>query len=62
MLYIDGLVDSNIMNDFVLKPLMLRNESNLYDKNQLIENGELKTDEFNKHRFFKTVLREFNVG
>ena len=35
---------------------------NLYDKNQLIENGELKTDEFNKHRFFKTVLREFNVG
>ena len=34
LLYVDGLVDSNIMNDFVLKPLMLRNESNLYDKNQ----------------------------
>lgn len=34
LLYVDGLVDTNIMNDFVLKPLMLRNTSNLYNKNQ----------------------------
>ena len=32
--YIDGMIDTNIMNDFVLKPLMLRNTSNLYDNNQ----------------------------
>ena len=33
-MYVDGLVDTNIMNDFVLKPLMLRTTSNLYDKDQ----------------------------
>ncbi len=31
LLYIDGMIDSNIMNDFILKPLMLRNQSNLYN-------------------------------
>ena len=32
LLYIDGMIDSNIMNDFILKPLMLKNQSNMYDK------------------------------
>ena len=27
--YIDGMVDSQIMDDFILKPLMLRNKNNL---------------------------------
>lgn len=30
LLYIDGMVDSKMMNDFILKPLMLRNQNNLY--------------------------------
>ena len=30
LLYIDGMIDTNIMNDFVLKPLMLKNQSNSY--------------------------------
>ena len=34
LLYIDGMVDSKIMNDFVLTPLMLRNKNNLYDGTQ----------------------------
>lgn len=34
LLYIDGMIDSNIMNDFILKPLMLRNESNQFNKSQ----------------------------
>ena len=34
LLYIDGMVDSKIMNDFVLTPLMLRNQNNLYDGSQ----------------------------
>lgn len=34
LLYIDGMVDSKIMNDFVLAPLMLRNKNNLYDGTQ----------------------------
>ena len=32
--YIDGMVDSKIMDDFILKPLMLRNRNNLYDGSQ----------------------------
>ena len=31
---IDGMIDSNILNDFVLKPLMLRNKNNLFDGTQ----------------------------
>ncbi len=31
LIYIDGLVNSEIMDNFILKPLMLRNKSNLYD-------------------------------
>lgn len=31
---IDGMIDSNILNDFVLKPLMLRNKNNLFDGSQ----------------------------
>lgn len=32
--YIDGMVDSSIMDDFVIQPLMLRNKNNLYDGKQ----------------------------
>ena len=31
LLYIDGMVNSDTINDFVLKPLMLRNRANTYD-------------------------------
>ena len=34
LVYIDGMVDSNMMNDFILKPLMLKNKSNSYDGSQ----------------------------
>lgn len=34
LIYIDGMVDSQIMDDFILKPLMLRNKNNLYDGSQ----------------------------
>lgn len=32
--YIDGMVDSQIMDDFILKPLMMRNKNNLFDGTQ----------------------------
>ena len=35
---------------------------NLYNKNQTLGEGELRFEEFNKYKFFKSVLREFNVG
>lgn len=34
LLYIDGMVDSQLLNDFVLEPLMMRNKNNLYDGEQ----------------------------
>lgn len=30
LFYIDGMSDSNLINDFILEPLMLKNEDNLY--------------------------------
>lgn len=38
LLYIDGMIDSQILNDFVLEPLMMRNRNNLFegDKNRVI--------------------------
>ncbi len=34
LLHIDGMVDSQILNDFVLEPLMMRNKNNLFDGEQ----------------------------
>ena len=34
LIYIDGMVDSKIMDDFILKPLMLRNQNNLFEGSQ----------------------------
>lgn len=34
LVYIDGMTDSVIINDFVLKPLMLRNKNNTYIKEE----------------------------
>ena len=34
LLYIDGMINSEIMDNFVLKPLMMRNHNNLYDGSQ----------------------------
>lgn len=33
LLYVDGLVDTKSMNDFILQPLMMRNRNNLYGGN-----------------------------
>ena len=32
--YIDGMVDSQILNEFILEPLMLRNRNNLFEGSQ----------------------------
>ena len=34
LVYIDGMIDSKIMDEFILQPLMLRNKNNLYDGSQ----------------------------
>lgn len=32
LLYIDGMVNTTLINDFILNPLMLRNRANIFDK------------------------------
>lgn len=34
LVYIDGMIDSEIMDKFIIEPLMLRNKNNLYDGSQ----------------------------
>ena len=34
ILYIDGMVDSQILNEFILEPLMSRNKNNLFEGSQ----------------------------
>ena len=34
IVYIDGMIDSKVMDDFILKPLMLRNRNNIFDGSQ----------------------------
>lgn len=34
LLYIDGMIDSTMLNDFILEPLMMRNRNNLFDGDQ----------------------------
>lgn len=34
ILYIDGMVDSKIINDYILNPLMLKNRANIFDGDQ----------------------------
>ena len=56
ILYIDGMVDTQLINDFILKPLMLRNSANSYDgeQNRILS---LKNDN-------KTIIkkvRKFNL-
>ncbi len=36
LLYIDGMVDSKTINDFILEPLMLKNRANSFDGNENI--------------------------
>lgn len=34
IIYIDGMIDTKLLDDFILKPLMLRNKSNTFDGSQ----------------------------
>ena len=34
LVFIDGMINTQIMNDFILEPLMLRNKTNLFEGNQ----------------------------
>lgn len=44
LFYIDGMIDTNIMNDFILKPLMLKNQSNSFSGEQTKVISEIKNN------------------
>ena len=59
LLFIDGMVDSNLINDFVLKPLMLKNTANSFDgeENRIIL--EAKTNNVTVRKVKKFDLVEY---
>lgn len=54
--YIDGMVDQNLVNDFILKPLMIKNSSNNFEckKNKVIS-------EFKNNNVKIRKVKKFNI-
>lgn len=59
LLYIDGMVNSQILNDFILEPLMLRNKSNLFDNDQNRIISEAITNNITVRKVKKFNLDEY---
>lgn len=59
LLFIDGMVDSNLINDFVLKPLMLKNTANSYDNPQDRIISEAKTNNITVRKVKKFDIVEY---
>lgn len=59
LLYIDGMVDSQILNDFVLQPLMMRNKNNLFDNEQTRVISEAVTNNITVRKVKKFNLDEY---
>ena len=59
ILYIDGMVDSKILNNFVLEPLMLRNNNNLFNGEQNRIISEAVTNNITVRKVKKFDLAEY---
>lgn len=59
LLYIEGMIDSTILNDFVLEPLMLRNKNNLFDNDQNRVISEAVTNNITVRKVKKFNLDEY---
>ena len=67
LLYIDGMVDSTMLDNFVLKPLMLRNKNNTFDgsQNKVISEAVANNITVRKVKKFDLanyLLRMFNAS
>lgn len=62
LLYIDGMVDSQILNDFVLEPLMMRNKNNLFDGDQNRVISEVVSNNITVRKVKKFNLAEYIEG
>ena len=59
LLYIDGMINTDIMNRFIIEPLMLRNRSNLYEGNQDRIISEAVTNNITVRKVKKFNLPEY---
>lgn len=62
IVYIDGMVDSEIMDNFILKPLMLRNQNNLYDGSQTKIISEAVTNNITVRKIKRFDLPNYLMG
>ena len=62
IIYIDGMIDSKIMDDFILKPLMLRNKNNLYDNDQTRVISEAVTNNVTVRKVKKFNLANYLIN
>lgn len=59
LVYIDGMVDSDMMNHYILDPLMLRNRANTYDKDENRVISEAVTNNITVRKVKKFDLAEY---
>ena len=62
LIYIDGMVDSKIMDDFILKPLMLRNQNNLFEGSQKKIISETTTNNVTIRKIKRFDLPNYLMG
>lgn len=62
LVYIDGMVDSEIMDKFILEPLMLRNKNNLYDGSQTKVISEAVANNITVRKVKKFDLSNYLMG
>lgn len=62
LLYIDGMVDSELMDKFILQPLMLRNKNNLFDGTQSKIVSEAVTNNITVRKVKKFDLSNYLMG
>lgn len=62
LVYIDGMVDSEIMDKFILEPLMLRNKNNLFDGTQTKVISEAVANNITVRKIKKFDLSNYLMG
>ena len=62
LVYIDGMVDSEIMDKFILEPLMLRNKNNLFDGTQSKVISEAVANNITVRKIKKFDLANYLMG
>ena len=59
LVYIDGMINQDVMNNFILKPLMLKNTANSYDGNQNRIISEVVTNNITVRKVKKFDIVEY---